>query len=192
MTGKYQDDFPLPLSRLCRPFCDKLYAREGPLLVWIDSIFEPEGFMAKILTTPRMERCIGCHSCSLACARLVHKRLSWDTAGIRIASSGGLSTGFEARVCLACNPAPCVLACRTGAYAQRQGGGVIIRKNLCTRCGECAKACPVDAIYLDPTAEPFVCLHCGRCIPFCPHDCLEMAEVERDISVAGKSPEAAP
>ena len=50
----------------------------------------------KILTTPRMERCIGCHSCSLACARLVHQRLSWDTAGIRIASSGGLSTGFEA------------------------------------------------------------------------------------------------
>ena len=49
----------------------------------------------KILTTPRMERCIGCHSCSLACARLVHKRLSWDTAGIRIASSGGLSTGFN-------------------------------------------------------------------------------------------------
>ena len=27
----------------------------------------------KILTTPRMERCIGCHSCSLACARLVHQ-----------------------------------------------------------------------------------------------------------------------
>ncbi len=62
----------------------------------------------KILTTPRMERCIGCHSCSLACARLVHKRLSWDTAGIRIGSSGGLSTGFEARTCLACDPAPCV------------------------------------------------------------------------------------
>ncbi len=47
----------------------------------------------KILTTPRMERCIGCHSCSLACARLVNRRLSWDTAGIRIVSSGGLSTG---------------------------------------------------------------------------------------------------
>jgi Fe-S-cluster-containing dehydrogenase component len=37
----------------------------------------------KILTTPRMERCIGCNSCSLACARLVHKRLSWLAAGIK-------------------------------------------------------------------------------------------------------------
>ena len=108
----------------------------------------------KILTTPRMERCIGCHSCSLACARLVHKNLSWDTAGIRIASSGGLSTGFEARTCLACDPAPCVLACPTGAYSQRKGGGVIVRKNLCIRCGECDRACPVDAIYLDTTRRP--------------------------------------
>uniref|UniRef100_A0A7V4LDR3 (Fe-S)-binding protein n=1 Tax=Desulfobacca acetoxidans TaxID=60893 RepID=A0A7V4LDR3_9BACT len=131
----------------------------------------------KILTTPRMERCIGCHSCSLACARLVHHRLSWDTAGIRIASSGGLSTGFEARTCLACNPAPCAAACPTGAYAQRRGGGVMVRKNLCIRCGECFRACPVDAIYLDPTGEPFVCLHCGQCVPYCPHDCLEMKDV---------------
>lgn len=38
----------------------------------------------KVLTAPRMERCIGCHFCSLACARLVHKSLSCDTAGIRL------------------------------------------------------------------------------------------------------------
>jgi Fe-S-cluster-containing hydrogenase component 2 len=47
----------------------------------------------KILRTPRLERCIGCHSCSPACARQVYRLLSWDTAGIRIASSGGLKAG---------------------------------------------------------------------------------------------------
>jgi Fe-S-cluster-containing hydrogenase component 2 len=119
----------------------------------------------KILSTPRMERCIGCHSCSLACARLVHKQLSWDKAGIRIQSTGGLSTGFEAR------------ACPTGAYSQRKGGGVVVRKKLCIRCRACARACPVDAVYLDSSGEPFVCIHCGRCVEFCPHDCLEMVEV---------------
>jgi Fe-S-cluster-containing hydrogenase component 2 len=132
----------------------------------------------KILTSPLMERCIGCHSCSLACARVVHKRLSWETAGIRIRSSGGLSTGFEARICLGCDPAPCALACPTGAYTQRRGGGVVVRKKLCTRCGDCARACPVEAVYLDPAQEPFVCIHCGRCVPFCPHDCLALREVE--------------
>jgi len=146
----------------------------------------------KILTTPRMERCIGCHSCSLACARLVHKRLSWDTAGIRIASSGGLSTGFEAKTCLACDPAPCVAACPTGAYSQRKGGGVIVKKKLCNHCGACAQACPVQAIYLDPAGEPFVCIHCGLCIAFCPHECLALRETSPETpdaaAAAGGSP----
>lgn len=131
----------------------------------------------KILTAPRLERCIGCYSCSLACARLVHRRLSWESAGIRIFTSGGLSTSFEAKVCLACDPPPCAAACPTGAFAPRRGGGVVVRRRLCIRCGECARACPVDAISLDAQGEPFVCLHCGRCVPFCPHDCLAMAEV---------------
>ncbi len=39
-------------------------------LVYIPRLKEEVGM--KILSTPRMERCIGCHSCSLACARLVH------------------------------------------------------------------------------------------------------------------------
>ncbi len=130
----------------------------------------------KILAAVRMERCIGCHSCSLACARIVHRRLSWDEAGIRIHTSGGLSTGFEAITCLACEPAPCALACPTGAFSQRKGGGVIVKRSLCIQCGECAKSCPVNAVYLDASQKPFVCIHCGRCIPFCPHDCLEMVE----------------
>ena len=130
----------------------------------------------KILSAGRMERCIGCHSCSLACARLVHRLLSWDAAGIRISSSGGLSSSFEARTCLACDPAPCAEACPTGAYSQRKDGGVVPRMKLCIRCGKCAEACPVDAIYLDTSGEPFVCIHCGKCVPFCPHQCLEMLD----------------
>ena len=54
---------------------------------------------------------------------------------------------------------------------------MLVKRKLCIQCGECAAACPVDAIYLDATTEPFVCIHCGQCVPFCPHDCLEMAEV---------------
>lgn len=130
----------------------------------------------KVLTTPRMERCIGCYACSLACARLVHGQLSWLTAGIRIRSSGGLSTGFEARTCLACLPAPCAAACPTGAFAQRKGGGVRVQMDLCIRCGDCAAACPVEAVYLDNQGQPYVCIHCGRCVGFCPHDCLEWSD----------------
>jgi len=130
----------------------------------------------KILTTPRMDRCIGCHSCSLACARLVHRQISWSTSGIRIHSAGGLSTGFIAQVCLACLPAPCAIACPTGAFEQRPGGGVVVRKKKCIRCGNCVAACPVDAIYQDENGDVYVCLHCGRCVDYCPHQCLELRE----------------
>ena len=131
----------------------------------------------KRLSATHMQRCIGCHSCSLACARIVHGRLSWLAAGIRIVSSGGLSTGFEARLCLACNPAPCAEACPTEAFRQRRGGGVTVRIQHCIRCGQCAEACPVDAVYLDAETIPHVCIHCGRCTAFCPHDCLELVAV---------------
>ncbi len=130
----------------------------------------------KQLITPRMDQCIGCHSCSLACARLVHKKVSWNSAGIRIHSSGGLSTGFVANRCLACDPAPCVQVCPTGAYSQRSGGGVIVKKKLCIECGKCVEACPVDAIYQDRQGAVYVCIQCGRCVAFCPQNCLEMRE----------------
>jgi Fe-S-cluster-containing dehydrogenase component len=148
----------------------------------------------KILRATRIERCIGCHSCSLACARLVHKQLSWTHAGIRVISAGGMSTGFEARLCLACDPAPCVAACPTQSLTQRPGGGVKQNREICIRCGECRKACPAEAIHIDDTdGAPYVCLHCGRCIAFCPHECLEMLDIgqEKGVPVEGVDSEAA-
>jgi formate hydrogenlyase subunit 6/NADH:ubiquinone oxidoreductase subunit I len=62
----------------------------------------------------------------------------------------------------------------------------VVRKKLCIRCGDCAKACPVDAIYLDASVEPFVCIHCGKCVPYCPHDCLEHTEFSRGAADARK------
>jgi Fe-S-cluster-containing dehydrogenase component len=133
----------------------------------------------KVLRAARMERCIGCHSCSLACARLVHKSFSWNTAGIRIKSSGGVTSGYQAGVCLACDPPPCAAACPTGAMRPRKsGGGVVYKASVCIRCGQCAPACPVGAIYLDAENTPFVCIHCGRCVDFWPHDCLELFDAD--------------
>ncbi len=125
-----------------------------------------------ILTTPHMDRCIGCHSCSLACARLVHGFISWQHAGIRIQSSGGLSSAFIARHCLACADPECAAVCPTAALSPRKGGGVFFKRALCISCGECVTACPVEAIASDRNGNIYVCIHCGQCVPFCPHGCL--------------------
>ena len=131
----------------------------------------------KQLTTPRMDQCIGCQSCSFACARLVYKRISWNTAGIRIQSSGGLSTGFMANHCLACDPSPCAEICPASALTPRKGGGVIFKKKLCNQCGLCVSVCPVHAIYQDDENFIYLCVHCGQCVEFCPQNCLEMQEI---------------
>ncbi len=142
----------------------------------------------KVHRAVRMERCIGCHSCSMACARLVYKSFSWNTAGIRIHSAGGVTTGYAAILCIACDPPPCAEACPTGAiYPRKSGGGVLLKKSLCIQCGRCAAACPVDAIYLDKGNNPYVCVHCGQCVPFCPHDCLEMFDVEEKTAPCEES-----
>jgi len=151
----------------------------------MEAMFSWKSSQMKQLTTPRIDQCIGCHSCSLACARHVHKKLSWNAAGIRIRSAGGLSTGFTAHRCLACSPAPCAQVCPTGAYIDRPGGGVIVKRALCIRCGQCVEACPVEAIYQDQGGEVYVCIHCGQCVPFCPQNCLEMVETagNREVSI---------
>ncbi len=130
----------------------------------------------KILTVTRIERCIGCHVCSMSCARLVHGLLSWQVAGIRIKSAGGISTGFEASYCLACKDPECAKSCPTGAITVRKSGGIRIRKDLCIRCSNCIEACPVNAITVTDNGFPVVCIHCGLCTKFCPHGCLEMVE----------------
>lgn len=129
----------------------------------------------KRLKAVDMKKCIGCYSCSLACSREVHKSLSWIKSGIHIRSSGGISTGFEAIFCLACDRPPCVDVCPTMALKPRAGGGIVLRQNLCIGCGECEKACPIGAIYFDKeTAKPIFCFHCGKCVELCPHGCLKL------------------
>ena len=46
--------------------------------------------MAKIRSALRMARCIGCHSCMLACARMVYESLSPQKSAIQIRSRGGV------------------------------------------------------------------------------------------------------
>lgn len=62
---------------------------------------------------------------------------------------------------------------------KRPGGGVIINEQKCVGCGKCAEACPINAIFIDPSRKKaVVCIHCGECVQWCPHNILIKEEAK--------------
>ncbi len=149
--------------------------------------------MVKQLRAARMEECIACGSCMLACARTRHKSLSLEKSAIRIRTAGGFRSAMIADVCLACAEPACAAVCSAGALARRKGGGVIVRRDRCIGCRRCEEVCSVRGIhYEDDLGYPVVCSHCGLCVPFCPHGCLVLEDAETAFDVGASAAEAAP
>jgi len=131
--------------------------------------------MAKILKVADIDRCIGCYSCMLACARTIRKSFSPSRASLQIRTAGGFQSRFVAEICRGCDDAPCALACKYGALLVREGGGVKFREDKCVGCGECAEACIIDVLHLDEDKKKSMpCIQCGTCVRFCPHEVLAM------------------
>lgn len=130
----------------------------------------------KVLKVRDIDRCIGCYSCMLACARFVFKSHSVVKSAILVRTRGGLQSKWGADICRGCLNAPCAEVCETGALVQRPGGGVIFKKGKCSRCGECVVACIVRVIRLDEDGYPIICAQCGQCARICPQEVLAMEE----------------
>lgn len=143
----------------------------------IYTFFPIKPITMKHLTAPRMDLCIGCQLCALACARVIYNQIGWNSSGIQIQKAQDTSAhSYSAHYCLACSPAPCCHDCPTEALRQRPGGGVLFTPALCVQCEKCFQSCPLGAIHRNDKGEISVCVHCGECISFCPQQCLEMQE----------------
>lgn len=133
--------------------------------------------MPKLLRATKMEECIACGSCMLACARIRYQTLSLDNSAIRIRTAGGFRSAVIADLCLGCAEPACAAVCVSGALQPRPGGGVVVKRDLCLGCGRCADACSVHGIHYDhERGFPVVCAHCGACARYCPHGCLVLEE----------------
>lgn len=131
--------------------------------------------MGKVLRTPGINKCIGCYSCMLACARVVHKSFSPSVSAIQIRSRGGLQSKLAAHICMGCLDPACAGACPAEALVARSGGGIKFFPEKCTGCRKCVDACVVKVIHFDEdTGKPVVCIQCGVCTKFCPHNVLAM------------------
>ncbi|HUX03110.1 MAG: 4Fe-4S dicluster domain-containing protein [Phycisphaerae bacterium] len=117
----------------------------------------------------RIERCLGCRSCELACAvehsasKNLLGALGEETAPqrrVRVEASGGRACAIQ---CQHCEDAPCIAVCPSGAINQRdEGGPVLIDAERCIGCKFCVVACPFGAIEMSRDGRAVV--KCDLCI----------------------------
>ncbi|NLV16574.1 MAG: 4Fe-4S dicluster domain-containing protein [Syntrophomonadaceae bacterium] len=137
----------------------------------------------------RLERCLGCHTCELACA-VAHSKagtlpgavLGGERPPIYIKVEQGGNLRFPAQ-CRHCTDAACIHACMSGALHRNEESGVVLcDQNKCVGCWMCVMTCPFGAISESLTHKAAKCDLCydigdPRCAAACPTGALSYEEV---------------
>jgi carbon-monoxide dehydrogenase iron sulfur subunit len=149
--------------------------------------------------TVRIERCVGCHTCELACA-IAHSQsqdietmiLQGENPGYRIhvETYGPRSIPLS---CQHCEEAACTLACPTGAVRRlAPGKPVLVDESRCIGCSMCVQACPFGVMALRPSGK--AAFKCDLCItrlakgldPACVSSCPTRALLLQDEEASNK------
>jgi tetrathionate reductase subunit B len=138
------------------------------------------------LSSPRwkmaldVDRCIGCHACSVACkvensvplGRFRTKVYYWDRGTFPTVKRSFLPT-----LCMQCEDAPCLKSCDNKAIERGADGIVRVIPDKCDHLGSCETACPYGAIGCDDNDVADKCDFCSHrlavgmepaCVETCP------------------------
>lgn len=139
-----------------------------------------------------VNRCMGCHSCVVACKEQNHTPKGFFNTWIKTIEKGTYPNtwnSYTPEQCHQCNNAPCVDACPTGASIQLGSGIVVVDWDKCVGDGACADACPYDAIFQDPLAgnKADKCDFCAPQLakglkPACVENCPSRARIFGDLA----------
>jgi len=164
--------------------------------------------MARSLLVIDQDQCVRCGHCAWSCAevhgvsRLVRRG---DKVVTRLNVIGQATSGpanlLLPNTCQQCKNAACMIDCPTGAIGRDPDGEVFIRPELCTGCGNCAKACPWDNIQMAATTTgrdlAVKCELCRgytapACVEACPTEAILRVDPSRDFaevaSILGTAP----
>ncbi len=138
-----------------------------------------------------LRRCIGCHSCSVACKAENRVPLGVFRSWVRIIEKGkypNITRHFLPTLCNQCDHPPCVINCPVQATWKREDGIVIIDEHRCIGCKYCLASCPYNARYINPLI-PIVqkCYFCHHRVqaglePACVEVCPGKARVFGDVN----------
>jgi tetrathionate reductase subunit B len=141
-----------------------------------------------------VERCIGCHACSVACkvenkvplGRFRTKVYYWDTGKFPKTRRYFLPT-----LCMQCEDAPCLKSCPEDAIFRSADGIVKINPDRCTHEGKCEAACPYGAIGCDDNDVADKCDFCSHrldagmepaCVETCPAEVFHFGDANDPAS----------
>ena len=136
-------------------------------------------------------RCIGCHSCTVACKSEFDVPPGVNRSWVEYVEKGTypyVSRSFLPRLCNHCSEPPCVPVCPTNATYKRHDGFVVVDQGLCIGCKYCVQACPYDARFLNPvTGWADKCDFCVHRVekgldPSCVNTCIGGARIFGDFS----------
>lgn len=128
----------------------------------------------------RLDRCLGCKSCEMACAvehssgKSIFSAVSEKPGPVRRVYVEMAEGQKMPLVCRHCEDAPCVAVCRTGAMSQDPVTGIVDRNaENCVGCWMCAMICPYGVIGRHTEVRKAV--KCDRCknleVPACVAAC---------------------
>ncbi|MDY6824660.1 MAG: 4Fe-4S dicluster domain-containing protein [Thermodesulfobacteriota bacterium] len=139
----------------------------------------------------RTDRCVGCQSCTMACA-VAHSRSKSLFGAVfetprpksRIYVEWVAPDNKVPLVCRHCEDAPCMHACISGAISKDENGVVKTDEDKCIGCWTCVMVCPFGVIgrHLE-TGKAYRCDQCPdrdipACVDACPTDALVYETVD--------------
>jgi carbon-monoxide dehydrogenase iron sulfur subunit len=139
-----------------------------------------------------LDRCVGCHSCELACA-VAHSTDKSLYAALceqprpkkRIYVEWVSPDKKVPIVCRHCEDAPCLHACISGAISRNAEGVVLTDEDKCIGCWTCVMMCPFGVIgrHLE-RHKAYRCDRCPdqstpACVQACPTKALRYGTVEQ-------------
>ena len=153
--------------------------------------------MTRYVMVIDQRRCIGCHSCTVACR-------TWNELPLDIVYNPVVTEGAQGKwpyvhkswtplLCMHCANPECVPCCPTGASQQDDDGTVWVDSKKCMACKVCVNACPYgmrDTSKLEPRLHRFVrkCTFCRdkrkldpSAKPYCVETCHQKARIFGDL-----------